>query len=206
MRIANTSLGDQVAQELRQRIFTGALPGGELLIEGSLSEEFGVSRGPVRDALVQLREDGLITQQGRSSRVVEVDEALIHELYELRFALETHCIERARRHDEDLSTAREQINAMRTAADGADPAAFNDADLAFHGAFFAAGGYIARSHIWHVFERVLRALLEINPHPTGDLPRAAEEHARIFDAIVADGDWRGLLADHMDEAVARLSS
>lgn len=204
MRIANIPLGSQVAHALRLRIFSGDLPSGQLLIEGNLSEQFGVSRGPIRDALTELREDGLVTQSGRSLRVAQIDDTLIEELYELRTALETYSIERALRHGEDLSDAHVALSAMRTSAARSDTSGFNDADLAFHGTFFAAGGPVMQAHIWRVFQRVLRAVLEINPHPSGDLESAIDKHAEILAAIEANGNWHELFVVHMSEAVARI--
>lgn len=204
MRIANTSLGSQVAHELRLQIFGGALPSGQLLIEGNLSEQFEVSRGPIREALAELREDGLVTQFGRSLRVAQIDDTLIEELYELRTALETYSIERALRHQEDLSEAHTALSLMRAAALRSDTSGFSHADLAFHGTFFAAGGPVMQAHIWRVFQRVLRAVLEINPHPSGDLQGAIDKHAEILAQIETNGNWRELFADHMSDAVARI--
>ena len=205
MRIANAPLGTQVAHELRLRVFRGDLVGGELLIEGKLSEEFGLSRGPIRDALAELRDDGLAVQHGRSLRVVEVDGSLIVDLYDLRTALEIHSIERALRNSEDLSAAHSALDAMSYAADRGDSAAFNDADLAFHGTFFAAGGPVLQAHFWRVFQRVLKAVLDVNPHPAADLHGAIDDHRRILDAIEGGGDWHRLLTEHMSSAAERVS-
>ena len=204
IQISNATLGEQVAHELRLRIFHGALPGGELLIEGKLSAEFGVSRGPIRDALAELREDGLAVPHGRSLRVVEVDGDLITELYELRAALETYSIERALRRGADLSNAQRALAAMDDASERGDSPAFNDADLAFHGTFFAAGGPMVQAHFWRVFHRGLQAVLDVNPHPGGDLHRAVIAHRRLFAEIESQGNWRALFTAHMEEALARV--
>ncbi len=63
----------QIADELRQRIVNGQLaPGDEVPTEGELAQRWNTSRGPIRNALAELRAEGLIeTTRGRPSRVVE---------------------------------------------------------------------------------------------------------------------------------------
>lgn len=62
-----------IADDLRQRIASGQLaPGDAVPTEGELAERWSTSRGPIRNALAQLRSEGLIeTTRGRPSRVVE---------------------------------------------------------------------------------------------------------------------------------------
>ncbi|MGP5921672.1 GntR family transcriptional regulator [Brachybacterium alimentarium] len=205
MRIAKSPLGSQVAHELRLRIFDGTLESGSLLIEGALSEEFGLSRGPVRDALAELRDDGLAMQSGRSLRVTEVDGELIREIYELRAAMEVYSVERALRHGADLSAAHRAIDAMRAAGRRSDRQAMTTADLAFHGTFFEAGGPIVQAHFWRVFQRVLKAVLEVNPDPNPEFEPEVAQHVEILNAIENDGNWRQLLQSHIERAVDRAS-
>src|SRR6516165_9050297 len=54
-------LRKQVADHLRRDVLSGELPSGERLREVELAERFGVSRGPVRDALLQLAQEGWLT-------------------------------------------------------------------------------------------------------------------------------------------------
>ncbi|GAA2445908.1 GntR family transcriptional regulator [Agromyces soli] len=63
----------EIAQELRQRIASGQLsPGDEVPTEAELAEQWHTSRGPVRNALAELRHEGLIeTSRGRPARVIE---------------------------------------------------------------------------------------------------------------------------------------
>lgn len=204
MPITRELLGRQLAHELRLRILRGDLAGGEALIEGALSEEFAVSRGPVRDALTELEEDGLVARSGRSLRVTAIDDSLLGELYGLRTTLEAYSIERALQRGEDLSPARAAVAAMRRASAASDAMAFHDADLDFHSAFFLAGGPVVQVHIWRIFHRLMRALLETNPHPVDDLPRAVQDHEAILEAVENGGDWRARLSSHMQEAEQRI--
>lgn len=68
-----TSVYKRIADELRQQIENGTLPaGGDVPTEGELARRWGTSRGPIRNALAELRTEGLIeTTRGRPSRVAE---------------------------------------------------------------------------------------------------------------------------------------
>lgn len=203
-QIRNEPLGDQVARVLRRRILSRELDAGQLLIESALSEEFGVSRGPIRDALVQLREEGLVAPAGRSHRVLELTSDDVAEVYDLRHLLERHAIARAIRAGADLTGAAEAVAAMRTAADADDAQAFGAADLAFHRAFQEVSGQRRLLSVWSQFERTMEALLQINPHPADDLPRAADQHAHLLEAVERDDPaWPHLLEEHLMGAAGR---
>ena len=73
-------LGEKVAEALRSLIITGQLAPGERLVEGVLAEQFGVSRGPVREALTELVSEGLIESSRRGAFVIGMTEVDIREL------------------------------------------------------------------------------------------------------------------------------
>ncbi len=64
------NLGNQIANTLRSEILSGRMPEGESLQESNLAARFGVSRGPVRDAILELTKEGILT--ARPSRGVAV--------------------------------------------------------------------------------------------------------------------------------------
>lgn len=92
-------------ERLRELILTNALPDGEPLIEVSLAERLGVSRTPVRDALRQLEQDGLVERHGRGLRIRQLSPEEILEIYEVRETLEAAAARAAatRRTELDLS-------------------------------------------------------------------------------------------------------
>ncbi|RPI46584.1 MAG: GntR family transcriptional regulator [Betaproteobacteria bacterium] len=82
------SLPEQIAARLAQRILAGAYAPGERIREEALAAEFGVSRGPAREALRLLEKDGLITILARRGAMVtklSVDE--VREIFEIRAVL-----------------------------------------------------------------------------------------------------------------------
>src|SRR5689334_1749929 len=83
------SLGQRVADELRRSILTNRRKPGDRLIEDRLSEELGVSRIPIREALRSLAAEGLVdVQPRRGASVAEVSPEVAHDLVEVRATLE----------------------------------------------------------------------------------------------------------------------
>ena len=79
---------DSIFSALRDQILRGELPAGTLLREVALGERFGVSRTPVRDALIRLEEAGLIVRTGRGLEVRGVDPQAVVQVYDMRILLE----------------------------------------------------------------------------------------------------------------------
>src|SRR5689334_22758949 len=89
----------EVYESVKRDIMLGDLPPGEPLIELELAAHFGCSQGPVREALLQLQEEGLVIRQGhRGTRVADctADEAI--EMFRLRQSIECRGVVRAIRH------------------------------------------------------------------------------------------------------------
>lgn len=87
--LQRASLADALVARLRQGIVDGDLAGGESLSEPSLARQFGVSRGPVREALQQLERERLIEFSGSGrSRVRALSDRDLEEIVTLRAALE----------------------------------------------------------------------------------------------------------------------
>ena len=83
------SLAQQGYDTIRRAIRDGKIPRGQLFSESSLAESLGVSRTPVREALLNLFRDGVVEiVPKRGYRLVELDEAAISEIRLLRAALE----------------------------------------------------------------------------------------------------------------------
>jgi DNA-binding GntR family transcriptional regulator len=87
------SIGSMVYDILKEAILDGTLRPGLKLRQEVLAEKIGVSRVPVRSALIQLGADGLVQLRGRRSAVVRsITAAQVREIYELRAVLESHAV------------------------------------------------------------------------------------------------------------------
>src|SRR5437773_3057464 len=96
------SLADDVADRLRDAIFQGSFKPGEPLREEQLAAMLDVSRGPVREALVQLEREGLVlVRRHRGATVARLSRGDLEEVYSLRLALERLAMQRAVRYATD---------------------------------------------------------------------------------------------------------
>jgi DNA-binding GntR family transcriptional regulator len=89
-------LTDEVAENIRQAIFDGSFELGERLNEVDISDRLRVSRGPVREALVQLKQEGIVTMEWhRGAFIVQLTASDFRELAGLRTVLEVFAIRQA---------------------------------------------------------------------------------------------------------------
>lgn len=96
--LKKTNLSVQAYDELAKRIVSGKFTAGETLREEKISEEFGISRTPVREALQRLEAEGLVEQLPRRGyRVSMPDEEALNELFLCRAELETAALRLALR-------------------------------------------------------------------------------------------------------------
>lgn len=132
--IERRSVVAQVRDRLRGDITSGRLTTGTLYSVNVIATELGVSRTPVREALLQLSELGLIeVHRNRGFTVANVSQAELLEIFQLRLAIETAAARRAA-HLGGSGAMAEHMAAMAAAAEAEDRRAFMEADRAFHDA------------------------------------------------------------------------
>ena len=126
--------GQQVVEALRTAIIAGRFEPGDRLIETALSAEFGTSRGPVREALRQLENEGLVMSfPYRGAVVLGVSDEEVQEvLIPIRLTLERYSFVRAieRMTDDDFAELGKQIWLMEEAGKANDLIKLVEADLA----------------------------------------------------------------------------
>ncbi len=204
------TLSTTVADQIRQAILAGHLPPGSPVIEYKLAEELGVSRAPVREALRQLAEEGLIVSVPyKGAQVVELDTRQIEELYSLRAVLE----EFATRRVLDKLTAEQEaqlvghLEAMHAAADKGDRAAVAAADLAFHETLCQFAEHTLLYKMWSDIRNRTRLCLNVSTERQA-LAELAVSHDAMMAAILARNVVAATTAisDHILQAGARLAA
>ena len=132
-----------VTQGVREAIMAGQYPPGSPLGEAELAERFGVSRGPVREALIQLEHEYLVrSYPNRGFFVTALSEQEFDERIQLRTVLEPIALSSARQRatPAELAVIRKHLRELeRTAASG-DQAAYVARDYAFHVAIWELSG------------------------------------------------------------------
>ena len=176
-----TSTPEQIAAALRAQILKGELKSGQPLRQDELAARFGVSKIPVREALVQLKAEGLVNlHPNRGAVVSELSAAEADEIYVMRMALEAAALRRA---IPQLTVAQlQQAAAVLDELDReADPARWGELNWAFHAVLYAPAAmprllgtihtlhvnvarylilYLAHMDYQHVSQREHRAILE----------------------------------------------
>jgi DNA-binding GntR family transcriptional regulator len=188
-RAERTSLVESVYHALLQRIVRGELPRGTVVSELALSQELGVSRTPVHDAVRQLAKDGLVVQEGRRrARVADFSSDDVYEVFEMRKYLEGPAAELAagridRRHCAPLRAAAAALAVLpQTAPEW--PAVWADFDELFHRTIADASGNrrlaadIGRYRLLH------KGINRLSTDASS-LQSAMAEHLGILDAIEA---------------------
>jgi len=89
-KIVPAQLERRAYERLRDEILSGALAPGEQLVEARIADELGISKTPVREALIRLQRDGLVAiEPYRGARVIEPSPQDVREILELRLVLES---------------------------------------------------------------------------------------------------------------------
>ncbi len=199
-----------IAAKLRDAIRDGELPAGAQLGEADLARQLGVSRGPLREGMQRLTQEGLlISIPNRGLFVVEMNEADVRDMYVARGAVERAAAVQVFEHDPD-KTAKQLMKIaerMAAASDRERSDQVGEYDLDFHDCLVAGAESprLSRMHDTLLTETrmCINALGGTYPAPDVRVP----EHEAIADAF-AQGERElvdRLLVAHMDDAVARLS-
>lgn len=131
-------LAKMAYEALRDSILTGKLVPGEVYNEMALAKELGISRTPVREALLDLSAQGLVTFLPRKGILVNHNTKQdVQEIFELRKAIELAAIEKVAEASPpcDLTEIEEALDKQRKAAKKKDYVAFTKADRTFHAIF-----------------------------------------------------------------------
>ena len=189
--LESSSLVELTQRRLRREILSGALAPGERLIEEHLTARFGTSRAPLREALSQLAQQGLIEHLPRRGvRVAELSAADSDELFGLRNLLERYAVESAFAQPApvDLAALAAAWQQMADAARTGDAFAENNAHQRFHVEVVALAG---KRHLLLAFEPVilkLQLLMATNLRLEAqqrDAGQGVERHRRLLDALGA---------------------
>lgn len=142
--VALESAASLIADQIRRRIMDGSFAPGTQLGEVQLAERLGMSRGPVREAMQRLIQEGLLrAERHRGVFVVELDDDDIADIYLARRAIEgTALMLLSQRPAGDAVFARIEalVEQMERAAEGGRWADMADLDLQFHETIVAATG------------------------------------------------------------------
>lgn len=204
-------LWESISDRLRDEILDGELPAGSRLLETELAERFGVSRGPVRDALNELGRQGLVQDLPRRGTFVSsLTERDLEEVYVLRRAIEEAAVRLAiaRADEADVKEIYQRLVAAEEAYESGDLPVAWDADMAFHRICCQMSG---NGRLLEVFEgmasqTVLLMRTELATHASLAWTPPVELHRRIADAVAARDVEAAIraVAEHYQYTIDRL--
>jgi DNA-binding GntR family transcriptional regulator len=191
-RVLIRSTRDQITDRLREDIFSGSLAEGERLQEAKLAEQFGVSRGPIREALAQLTQEGLLeAKPNRGVSVSHSDSDAVRELIvPIRRVIETFALKHFFHeiNESDFLTWESILHHLKHACDRKDMAAITKYDLAFHRSILVRAGVPALLTIWQtILARIRRHFRHATSHYGADLLKIYEQHRWLVE-VFRNGD------------------
>ena len=188
MRLVHNSLHDEVAAQLRDRIFDGELLPGTFLDEIRLAEEMHISRTPLREALKVLKAEGLVRHEPRrGSFVNEVTEQDLDEIFPVIALLEGRCAREAAINatDADLQELEVLHQKLERHARARRINDYYTANFAIHEAIIA----LARNRWLAQVIGDLRKIVKLSRlqqlHAPGRLEQSLTEHLAVFAALKA---------------------
>jgi GntR family transcriptional regulator, rspAB operon transcriptional repressor len=179
-------LADVVYETIRDRIMDKTLPPGERVTESAIAQQLGVSKTPVREALLRLRRIGVIEPDGvRGGRVVRPSRSAIREAYEIREALEVFAVRSVAERVSGSMLERICSAAARSAesAERGDQAGFHTWDFSFHRVIAEAAANPRLTELIEDVFTLIGTLRQRDFPDTGWSVDCGHAHVRIADAI-----------------------
>lgn len=189
-KVKQNTLRQSVWKALRQAILRGELTPGSQINQASLAEQLGVSRGPLREALGLLEEEGLVQNiPYRGTFITDLDERTIEETYSLRRVLEQFAVERAIVYGsaDQVAQLRAIVERMARAHEKQDREEYYEQDLAFHHHIHCMADHEMLLQTWKAIEtNVRRGIFYGNIiYQLDTTEQLTDEHRRVLEAIEA---------------------
>lgn len=179
----------QIAATLREAILSGKLAPGTPLVETKLATQFGVSRGPLREAIRELSEEGLlINKPYTGTYVVEVSQKTLAEAYELRRVLEWHVFEAIwNRRDVAFRRELEHRHSMLLAAvDQQELAGEIVAEMHFHRYPYEFSGNELLLETWELLSQKIRLGFTLYQSAIGESLNHRNAHRKFMKCALGD--------------------
>ena len=205
------SLADDVVDRLRDAIFHGSFKPGEALREEQLAAMLDVSRGPVREALVQLEREGLvIVRRHRGATVARLSRSDLEDVYSLRLALERLAVQRAARYatEQDFAAMEAVLTDFDIALSrGPSEKEVAELDVRFHDLIYQAARHQRLYDCWaNLKAQIYIFLLSCNVVDPDFREITVKSHAALLGALRTRDEARATteIEDHLRGAYDRV--
>jgi DNA-binding GntR family transcriptional regulator len=185
------SIRQFVYQEIRDAIIKGHLGPGTKLREAELAKQMNVSRGPIREAIRILEQEGLvISHPYRETVVVDIlEEEATYLMVPIRLNFELYAAQKASQvlTEEDFAYLNDLVEQMEAASEQDDLDKISELDLAFHNRIVERCVSPSMFRIWDSISSKLYARLLIQGNRHSSLKSVVEEHRELLN-LIKSGD------------------
>lgn len=200
----SVSLANQVYDTLEYNILSGVYAPGEIISETRLSEELGVSRTPIREAMSKLSHERLIKDSPNGTVVIGITEKDVKDLFEVKRRVEVIATRRAAEciSPEGLKALADNVDQQEFYAQKGDAIKVRDLDTEFHDILYReCGGTTFESVLSPIHHKMMK-YRRISLERAKRILDSVAEHRGIYEAI-ADRDCdkvETLILFHIDHA------
>jgi DNA-binding GntR family transcriptional regulator len=185
-RVARTSVAESAYEAIRDSILRGRYPPGVQLVEARLASELGVSRGPVREALGRLTEEGLLVDiLHRGTFVREFEAGDLVDIYNVRIGLETVAVRLMIGSGHSVRPLVSLVDDMRKAALADDLARLSRLEFRFHETLCELSGNPVLASVFRSISSQVQMVLSLDNASYADPQEIADEHVPLIEAIEA---------------------
>ena len=205
--IPQAKLADTVVASIRAAIQQNQLAPDEQLSEEALARSFGVSRGPIREAIKRLNLEGLVVMRpNRRALVASLSKSKVNEVFQIRLTLELLAIRQLMSADADMDLSRFEAVLAKMRSIASRDITVHEAveiDLTFHDCIYELSGYPILNQLWQILRPQTGLFLNSRNRQYPNYAKILfPQHNKIFLAIKARNTKRGvaLITAHMKGA------
>lgn len=185
-----TAAGERAYEDVKSRILSNELAGGELISEGEVAERLNISRTPVREAFLRLQSEGFMKlYPKRGAMITPIARNEARDVIDAREALETHAVRNATSTPERtarlVAELRENLQLQKDRIADRNLAGYALADADFHAAIIRAGDNGLIEHFYStLYDRQVR--MARSSVPTDEVAEdVVSKHVALLEAIEA---------------------
>lgn len=203
------SLADQIFERLENDILTGVYPRGSILTELSLSEDLGVSRTPIREAVRRLEQEHLVESTSKGMQVLSItkEDAMI--IYEIRLQVECLAAKACAEHitDAQLNEMKELLDLQEFYVSRGDSEKVKNADSQFHQMIYQYSGSPVYYDVLAPLHNKTQKFRKATMVPSGKAEVSFHEHKKIYEALASRDPEAAYEAmnQHVEQARSRLA-
>lgn len=181
----NISLADRVYEVLEHNILCGVYAPGEVISEARLSEELGVSRTPIREAMSRLSHEKLIKEKHGGTIVIGVTEKDVKDLFEVKRRIEVLATRKAAKYisEKKLERLKDNVEQQEFFAQKGDAEKVRDLDTEFHDIIYQGCGSTTFETILTPIHHKMMKFRKLSLESHDRIYDSVSEHRALYEAI-----------------------